>query len=78
MQKSNYRTINLKPGLSIKDAVNELLKYKDAPEIVFCEFNGHLLYSDTVSLDSAYKEITGLTYEEFQDKSREEFEKGKE
>lgn len=31
--------------------------------MIFCgSFNGHMLYSDTVSIDSAYFEITGKTY----------------
>ncbi|MGL5330401.1 MAG: hypothetical protein ACRDD7_14115, partial [Peptostreptococcaceae bacterium] len=38
---------------------------KETGKNYYYNFNGHILYSDTVTLDSAYKEITGMTYTEY-------------
>ena len=79
MNKS-YRKIDFSPGRNIEECVNELLEYKAKGELVFGVFNGHKLYSDTVTLDNAYKEITGNTKKEYNDylKRRcEEYEKQK-
>ena len=51
--------VKLNAGTSIKQAVETLLKYKAEGKQAFCSFNGHRLFSDTVTLDSAYIEITG-------------------
>ena len=50
---------------NIEDVVNELLEYKSKGLLVCGAFNGKTLYSDTVTLDGAYKEITGKTKAEF-------------
>ena len=64
-----YNTIEFGIGNNIEDAVLELVTYtvEHKGELACGEFNTHTLYSDTVSLDGAYKEITGKTYTEFQD-----------
>jgi hypothetical protein len=66
--KKQYNTIEYFIGNSIEDAVLELITYtvKHNGELACGEFNTHMLYSDTVSLDNAYKEIVGKTYTEFQ------------
>lgn len=77
---NNYKEINFPCGASIEKCVNELAKYKAKGELVFGTFNGHKLYSDTVTLDSAFKQITGKTKKEFDDKIKkrnEEYEKQK-
>ena len=61
----NYRKIEFELGSNIEDAVNKLLYYKRRNVLVYGEFNGHKLYSDTVTMDEAYKEITGKTKAEF-------------
>lgn len=66
-----YTTINFTLGNSIEDAVNELLAYKEKGILACGEFNKHILYSDTVTMDGAYKEITGKTKAEF-DKAQKE------
>jgi len=68
----NYRKIEFDCGCNIENAVNELLRYKEKGRLVYGEFNGHPLYSDTVTLDGAYKEITGKTKAEL-DKEQEEW-----
>ena len=62
----NYREIDFSPGRNIKECVNELLEYKAKGELVFGVFNGHKLYSDTVTMDNAYREITGKNRERIQ------------
>lgn len=62
-----YVEIEFSPGRNVEECVNELLGYKEKGELVFGTFNGHKLYSDTITMDSAYKEITGNTKREFDD-----------
>ncbi|NFH91952.1 hypothetical protein FDA33_17490 [Clostridium botulinum] len=71
-----YEAIDLLAGSTIEDVVNELLNYKKKGKLVSGSFNGHILYSDTVTMDSAFKEITGKTKSEFdkaQQKIRDDF-----
>lgn len=56
-----YVEVEFYPGSTIGECVDELLEYKKKGKLAFGVFNGHKLYSDTVTLDSAYKEITGKT-----------------
>lgn len=56
-----YRKVVFTLGATIEEAVNELLNYK----LAYGKFNGVTLYSDTVTMDSAYKQITGKTKSEF-------------
>ena len=68
----DYIELELNAGETIEEAVTLLKKCsseKNTPHKL-C-FNGHWLYSDTVTLDSAYKEITGKTKEEFEAKIKE-------
>lgn len=68
----NYRKIEFELGSNIEDAVNKLLYYGRRNVLVCGDFNGHTLYSDTVTLDGAYKEIIGKSKAEF-DKSQQEW-----
>jgi len=52
-------------GRDIDYVVNELLEYKENGISVYVNFNGHKLYSENVTLENAYLEITGKTKEEF-------------
>lgn len=56
----NYKEIGY-AGLTIDETVSRLLKYHDNGELASCEFNGTMLYSDTVTLEGAYMAITGRT-----------------
>lgn len=56
----------------IDNAVKVLQEYQAKGESVYVEFNGHKLYSADITLDGAYKEITGQTKAEF-DKTQEEW-----
>ena len=53
-------------GMDIDLVVENLLISKEKGELISVEFNGHTLFSDTVTLDGAYKEITGKTKAEFE------------
>ncbi len=66
-----YEEIEFLVGNTIEDAVNELLEYKKKGKLVCGDFNGHTLYSDTVTMDGAYKEIIGQTKSEFDKKQQE-------
>lgn len=69
---NNYQNIEFYAGSNIEDAVNRLLKCKENGILACGEFNGTTLYSDTVTMDGAYKEITGKTKAEF-DKAQQEW-----
>lgn len=58
----NYEKVEFCCGQSLADCVLELVKYAAKGKFVCADFNGHMLYSDTVSMDSASLEITGNTY----------------
>jgi len=57
---------------NIEQAVSELLMYKSKGKLAYCNFNGVNLYSDTVTMDSAYISVTGKTKAEI-DKEHEEW-----
>lgn len=67
-----YRKIDLYPGCDIETAVNLLQEHNEKGQMVYCEFNGRELYSDKITLDSAFKLITGKTKAEF-DKDQNEY-----
>lgn len=67
----HYREIEFHCGCTLAMAVMELQEYKERGDLVCGDFNGHTLYSDTVTMDGAYLEVCGVTKEEF-DKYREE------
>jgi hypothetical protein len=68
----NYRKIEFSCGSDIEDAVKKLLDYKEKGILTYGEFNGVTLYSDIVTMDVAYKTITGKTKAEF-DKAQQEW-----
>lgn len=51
-------------GCSIEAVVEKLQFLERCGTPTCADFNGHLLYSDTVTIDSAYLEITGMTKEQ--------------
>jgi hypothetical protein len=62
-----YEQVKFLPGSTIEHVVNELLSYREKGQLAVAKFNGVTLYSDTVTMDSAYQEITGKTKTEFDD-----------
>lgn len=67
-----YLKVEFYAGSKIENAVKELLDYKFKGKLACGEFNGVTLYSDTVTMDDAYKAITGKTKGEF-DKEQQEW-----
>lgn len=69
---NKYKEIEFLAGDTIAEVVKELLSYKEKGKLVCGTFNGVTLYSDTVTMDGAYKEIIGKTKAEF-DKGQQEW-----
>lgn len=69
----NYRKIEFGAGDSIERAMNDLARFKERGELVYCEFNGQKLYSDIDDLDSAFKKVTGRTKAEFDAEREKEY-----
>jgi hypothetical protein len=70
-----YRDLDVCVGSTIDEAVDALLKLHAEGKHYCSDFNGVTLYSDEVTLDSAYKDITGKTRDEFKadrEKERQE------
>lgn len=65
MLGKEYVKIQFPLGCTVEKAVNILLAHKKAGTIAWGTFNGVTLYSDTVTMDAAYQQITGKTKEEF-------------
>lgn len=73
-----YKKIQFGAGDSIEKAMRDLARFKERGELVYGEFNGQKLYSDSDDVDSAYKKITGKTKPEFDAERKEENERYKE
>lgn len=52
-------------GRNLEDVVNVLLEHKAKGELVSINFNGIMLYSDTVDMDEAHLAATGLNRRDF-------------
>ena len=61
----NYTTIEIDIGESIDNMVALLYEYNTRGEKVCVNFNDHTFYSDTVTLNAAYRELTGMTKDEY-------------
>ncbi len=59
--EKQYIEIEFLAGQSLDKCVLELVRWASKGEFVCGDFNGHKLYSDTVSMDSAYKEVLNTT-----------------
>lgn len=66
---STYREIDFWGNL--EQAVEKLQACHQRGRKVFIDFNGHKLYSDTVTMDSAYLEVLGETKAEFEKEQEE-------
>ncbi len=69
------REIKLSAGSNLESAVYTLLAAKARNEDVYCNFNGVVLHSNTVSMDSAYMEVLGCTKREYDERQKEKLEK---
>lgn len=74
--KEGYREITIWSNL--EDNVNALLNCNMRGIKAYADFNGHILYSDTVTMDSAFLEVTGMTkaeHEAYLKAQHEEYER---
>ena len=69
--EKQYHQVSFYPGQSIESAVCQLLASQVKGILVCGDFNGVILYSDTVTLDSAYQSIIGKTKAEYDRKYQE-------
>ena len=67
----NYEKIDGWCSMSIDEAVKLLKQYHAEGKKVCMEFNGTMLYSDTVTVDSAYMDILGRTKAEHEQYMKE-------
>lgn len=74
-EEFDKRIMEVNPDINLDSTVYSLLAAKARGERVFCTFQNHKLYSDTVSIDSAYLEVFGYTKEEFERRVNESLEK---
>ena len=49
---------------ALDSIVYRLLNAKENGEHVYCNYKGHVFHSDTVTMDSAFQEVYGCSYEE--------------
>jgi hypothetical protein len=54
---NKYEEVEFLKGSTIKEAVEKLLSYKDKGMLACGTFNTVTLYSDTVTLEGAYRSI---------------------
>lgn len=66
-----YKEIQFSMAGTLEDAVKDLLHYRVNGKLVYGEFNGVYLYSDTVTMEEAYKKVFGFTKEELDKEQRE-------
>ena len=62
--------IELQPSDNLESTVYTLLAAKARKEHVYCVFNGHVFHSDTITMDSAFKEVIGITKTEYDQRKK--------
>lgn len=62
MKEKEYRTIVFEENLTLTEAITRLITAAAKGEFVCGKFCGVTLYSDTVSFDSAFRQIAGQSY----------------
>lgn len=72
------KEIKVSSGTKLESVVYALLAAKEIGKHVCCDFNGVILHSDTVSMDSAFMEVVGCTkaeYDQLQKEWQENYER---
>ena len=62
----------IKVTSTLEKAVNDLLEAKKQGKKAFADFDGHILLSENVTMDSAFMDVFGLTKEEFDKKKKKD------
>ena len=68
------KRIELDGCYTLDDAVKKLENARKEGKYVYCVFNGVRLYSDTVTMDSAYMEVCGCTKAEYDERLKKSIE----
>lgn len=63
-----YIEVEFLCGETLEECINKLIGYELKGMHAHGVFNGHDLYSDTVDMDKTYKEIVGMTLQEYKNK----------
>lgn len=66
VQNKNLEEIQVSIGANLDETIERLLEDKNKGIHTYCIFNDHALYSDTITVDSAYIEVLGCTREELE------------
>lgn len=66
VQNKNLEEIQVSIGANLDETIERLLEDKNKGIHTYCIFNDHTLYSDTITVDSAYTEVLGCTREELE------------
>jgi hypothetical protein len=71
---TNYQDISneIAYGTTLLDAVQLLLSYKETGQLACANFNGFMLYSDSITIDGAFLQVHRMTKGEY-DKYEEDF-----
>lgn len=62
------REINIPAGTDFKDVISILSDAQRIGKDIICNFNGNLLNSNNFTIENAYKEVYGMTKQEFDQK----------
>lgn len=63
--EKKYKWLDTMLGSNLEGVVSELIAYREKGILAGATFNGQKLYSDTVTLDGAYLQVTGRTRKQF-------------
>lgn len=64
--EKKYKEIRFRGHTDVEEAVAILQEYNSRGELVCGSFNGHMLYSDRVTIDSAYFELFGKSKADYE------------
>lgn len=59
------KELNIERYRNIDEVIKALVAEREKGNHVFCNFNGHILHSDTATVDSIYMEVIGMTKEAY-------------
>ena len=75
MEKPKMPYIFMWPELTLDDVVYALIQAKNDDFNYYYDFLGHILESDTVTLEDAYLEVYGMTREEYRKNLEKQYKK---
>jgi len=67
LDDDDHGLLHIGVGATLEETVNILLMFKENGESVRCDFNDHMLYSDTVTMDGAFMQVLKHTKKEYDD-----------